>query len=139
MKREHPSFSAMMREAMKDPAEAAVFLDVAFEDFQQDKDLVCLLHCISIVADAQGISASAITPDLTEHGDGALQSLNSLLGKIGYRLTALPVKKANGKPSRVRAAKTAASALPQRKRPGAASTRSRSSAKSASSILAKAR
>ena len=80
-----------LRESLKDPQEAAAYLNAALEDGSQDVFLLALRH----VVEAFGISG--VEPEsqlhrenlyrmLSAQGNPQLSSLNTLLRSIGLRL-----------------------------------------------------
>ena len=85
------SYLEGLKESLKDPAEAAAYLDAALEDGDQEVFLLALRD----VAEARGLTAVAQESQLnrenlyrmlSREGNPHLSSLNALLKSMGLRL-----------------------------------------------------
>ena len=54
MARKHRSWDAYMAETLADPQEARAYLELAIEDYQEDKDLGAFLITLRHIVNAQG-------------------------------------------------------------------------------------
>ena len=52
-KRRFRKFEDSLRERLSDPEYARIFLDVAFEEYEEDGDIEALLLALRVVAEAQ--------------------------------------------------------------------------------------
>jgi DNA-binding phage protein len=87
------SYQAELMEALRDPSEAAEYLDAAFEDDDPEAFLMALKH----VAEAQAVTSQLIEP-IIKFGQGEthqmvsrkpisdLYQMNSFLHSLGFRL-----------------------------------------------------
>ena len=90
------SFSASLEATLTDPAEAAVYIDVAMELDDPAALLVALRH----VAKAHGMAEVARRADvgdktlfkaLSDKGNPTLETVNKVLHAVGLRLSVAPV------------------------------------------------
>jgi probable addiction module antidote protein len=92
MSKPYRSYQESLNEALRDPAEAAEYLNAALDEADQSAFLKALRN----VAQARGISATAAAADLnrvslyrmlSEDGNPELGSIDRLLHALGLRLS----------------------------------------------------
>jgi len=79
-------------ESLKDPEEAAAYLNAALEDDDPRAFLLALrnvaeAHGFTRLAEESGLNRQALYRALSEQGNPRLESLAALLGALGLRLT----------------------------------------------------
>ena len=87
---------------LKDPEEARIYLDVALEEYEKDKDTEAFLLALRDVAEAQGglgrlsertkLNRQNLYKALSEKGNPRLQTVEEILNGLGFRLSVEPVK-----------------------------------------------
>jgi len=83
-------------ERLKDPAEAAAYLEAAIEDGDQGVLMIALRHVaqalggIAEIARRTKLSRETLYRTLSESGNPELRSLNAILGAAGLRLAIRP-------------------------------------------------
>ena len=90
-------YQEALLEALKDPEEAKVYLEVALEEYEQDNDKEAFLLALRNVAEAQGgISALAgrtnlnrqnLYRALSPRGNPRLATIGAILHGLGFRLS----------------------------------------------------
>lgn len=86
------NYQDALKEALKDPAEAAAYLEAAFLDEDEAGFLMALrnvaeAHGIARVAEQTGLGRESLYKTLSENGNPKLSTLRSLLDAIGVRMT----------------------------------------------------
>jgi HTH-type transcriptional regulator / antitoxin HigA len=81
---------------LENPEEIEGFLKITFEEYAKDNDTGALLSALRIISRAKGISAMAneigmtrqgLQKALSVKGNPRLESINSIMQALGYRLT----------------------------------------------------
>ncbi len=103
-KRQFRRFEDDLRERLADPEYARVFLDVALEEYEQDGDTEAFLLALRDVAEAQGgltqlakrtkLNRQNLYRALSAKGNPRLQTVETILHGLGFRLSVEPVKAA---------------------------------------------
>jgi probable addiction module antidote protein len=101
-KRQFRRFEDDLRERLADPEYARVFLDVALEEHKQDGDTEAFLLALRDVAEAQGgltqlakrtkLNRQNLYKALSSKGNPRLQTVETILHCLGFRLSVEPVK-----------------------------------------------
>lgn len=91
------SYEEWLIESLRDKEEAAVFLQVAFEEFYKDNDIKALLLALRYVAEAQGglgrlarkthLNRVSLYKTLSQKGHPKLQTVGLLLKGLGFRFS----------------------------------------------------
>jgi probable addiction module antidote protein len=86
------SYHEHLVESLKDPEEAAAYLNAALEDDDPRAFLLALrnvaeAHGFTRLAEESGLNRQALYRALSEQGNPRLESLAALLGALGLRLT----------------------------------------------------
>jgi len=86
-----------LMEALKDPAEAAAYLEAAFVDEDESGFLMALrnvaeAHGIANVAEQTGLGRESLYKTLSEDGNPKLRTLTALLHAVGLRIAFEPEK-----------------------------------------------
>jgi len=101
-------------ERLRDPAEAAAYLEAAIEQGHQGALMLALRHVamaqggVAAVARRAKLTREAAYRILSKAGNPELRSLSAILAAAGLRLSVTPIDKPPGvaqKPARYRAAK----------------------------------
>jgi probable addiction module antidote protein len=89
-------FKDILHEDLKDPLEAKAYLEVALENYEEDKDVEAFLMALRDVAEAQGgISKLAKTTHLnrqnlyralSNRGNPRLETIGTILHGLGFKL-----------------------------------------------------
>ena len=89
-------------EKLQDPEEAKVYLSVALEEYEQDSDAEAFLLALRDVAEAQGglmqlakrtkLNRQNLYRALSAKGNPRLQTVETILHGLGYRLSVEPIK-----------------------------------------------
>ncbi len=100
--REYRDFKDYHIEKLRDPEEARVYLDVALEEYQQDGDTEAFLLALRDVTEAQGgitklaertkLNRQNLYKALSSKGNPKLQTVETILHGLGFRLSVEPVK-----------------------------------------------
>ena len=85
-----------MAEAMKDPAEAAAYLDAMLEMEDQAALLVALRHVakahgMAEISRSAGLGEKTLFRALSEQGNPTIETLNKVLHAVGLRLSVEPL------------------------------------------------
>jgi probable addiction module antidote protein len=99
--RKHRKYRDAAIEALKDnPEDAHAYLQVALEDFEQDRNTEALLTALRTVAEAQGgipelarrtnMEKMTLYKALSEKGNPKLSTIGAILHGLGYKLTVTP-------------------------------------------------
>ncbi len=90
-------------ESLKNPIEALAYLQVAFDEYQQDNDIELLLVALRNVAEANGgiaklasksrLNRQSLYRTLSEKGNPRLDTLGLVLNALGYRLSIQPIRR----------------------------------------------
>jgi probable addiction module antidote protein len=85
-----------MAEAMKDPAEAAAYLDAVLEMEDQAALLVALRHVakahgMAEISRSAGLGEKTLFRALSEQGNPTIETLNKVLHAVGLRLSVEPL------------------------------------------------
>ncbi|MEZ4631645.1 MAG: helix-turn-helix domain-containing protein [Deinococcales bacterium] len=88
---------ALIERFRNDPEEMNAYLEVSFEEFQEDNDLPVLLLALRTIAESQGgisllaqrldIPRQTIHQALSDDGNPQFSTLNKILKGLGYRLS----------------------------------------------------
>lgn len=91
------SYDKWLIESLRDKESAAVFLQVAFEEFQKDNDVEALLLSLRHVAEAQGglgklarrtrLNRESLYKTLSKRGNPKLQTVGLLLKGLGFQFS----------------------------------------------------
>ncbi len=100
--REYRNFKDYHIEKLRDSEEARVYLDVALEEYQQDGDTEAFLLALRDVTEAQGgitklaertkLNRQNLYKALSSKGNPKLQTVETILHGLGFRLSVEPVK-----------------------------------------------
>lgn len=87
-----------LKEDLKDPAEAAAYLEAALLDEDEAGFLMALrnvaeAHGISNVAKASGLGRESLYKTLNDSGNPKLSTLKALLDVVGLRMTFTPSRR----------------------------------------------
>ena len=95
------SWDDYLREALSDPEEARLYVEVAIEEFEQDGDMRFFLRALRQVVDAQGgmsklaretgLNRSNLYKALSEDGAPRLDTIARILRGLGFRLAVVPL------------------------------------------------
>ena len=88
-------YSETLREALKDPFDAAAYLEVAFAEGNEEGILLALrdvadVHGMAEVAERAGVGRESLYKTLSENGNPKLTTLQSVLHGVGLRLAVVP-------------------------------------------------
>ena len=108
MKARSKPYRESLLEALKDPVEAAAYLDAALEEGDREGFLLALrqvadarLGGISKLSDETGLNRESLYRTLSDKGNPELSSLDKLLHALGLRLSVDTVKEpVNHRPGR---------------------------------------
>jgi len=102
IKRQFRKFEDELRERLADSEYARVFLDVALEEFEKDGDVEAFLLALRDVAEARGgltklakqanLNRQNLYKALSPEGNPRLKTLETVLHKLGFRLSVEPVE-----------------------------------------------
>lgn len=91
------SYDEWLIESLRDRQEAAVFLQVAFEEFQRDSNVEALLLALRYVAEAQGglgqlarkthLNRESLYKTLSKNGNPKLETVGVLLKGLGFQFS----------------------------------------------------
>lgn len=91
------SYDEWLIESLRNKQEAAVYLQVAFEEFQKDEDIEALLLALRYVAEAQGglgklaqkthLNRESLYKTLSKKGNPKLQTVGLLLKGLGFQFS----------------------------------------------------
>jgi len=97
------SYENWLISSLKDPKEAAIFLETALEEFQKDGDLKALLLSLRHVVEAQGgigqlarkthLNRESLYKMLSAKGDPKFTTITTLLNGIGVKLAVTPIRR----------------------------------------------
>lgn len=93
-------YEPFLIEQLKDPAEAAAYLEAAIDEGHQGALMVALRHVaqaqggIALIARKAGLTREAAYRMLSRSGNPELRSLKALLAATGLRLAVKPVENA---------------------------------------------
>lgn len=89
----------------RDPKEAAIYLQVALEEYEADGDDAALLLALRTVAEAQGgvgtlakktsLTRQSLYKALSPKGNPRLRTIGMILKGLGYRLSLEPLSRAH--------------------------------------------
>ena len=95
-------FREVLIEDLKDPEEARAYLEVALEEYEQDRDTEAFLMALRHVAEAQGgigklaertkLNREHLYRALSGKGNPKLETLDAILHGLGFRLTIQSLK-----------------------------------------------
>ncbi len=95
------SYESDLIESLKDPEEAAIYLQVAFDEFQEDGHMEAFLLALANVAKAQGgIAALAEKTDLnrqtlyrtlSKEGNPTLDTFGAIIKQLGFFIMIKPM------------------------------------------------
>lgn len=88
-------YSETLNEALKDPRDAAAYLEAALNEEDEEGFLLALrtvaeIHGISDVAKRAGVGRESLYKTLSENGNPKLRTLVSVLHGVGLRLSFEP-------------------------------------------------
>ena len=88
-------YGETLREALKDPRDAAAYLEVAFAEGDESDIMLALravadVHGIANVAQRAGLGRESLYKTLSEDGNPKLTTLKSVLHGVGLRLAVVP-------------------------------------------------
>ncbi len=91
------TYRDIVRDFVKDPAEANEYLRVSLEEYENDGNLDAFLKAIRTVAEAQGgiarlaektnLNRQHLYRSLSENGNPTIKTLESILHALGLKLT----------------------------------------------------
>ena len=94
---------ALIDDLRDDPEYAQAYLQVAFEEFEQDEDMQMLLLSLRNVTEAQGgvpalakkvnMGKTSLYNALSEKGNPRLSTVYAILRGLGYKLMPVPMEK----------------------------------------------
>lgn len=89
------AYSETLREALKDPRDAAAYLEAALNEEDEEGFLLALrtvaeLHGMAEVASRAGVGRESLYKALSENGNPKLRTLISVLHGVGLRLSFEP-------------------------------------------------
>lgn len=100
MKKSIP-YQKFLSQQLADPKEARVYIEVALEEFEQDRDPVAFLLALRSVADAKGgiaqlaertgLNREHLYRILSAKGNPRLETIGTILSGLGFRLSVLPL------------------------------------------------
>jgi probable addiction module antidote protein len=103
VKKSSTGYEEWLISSLKDPKEAAVFLETALEEFQKDGDLKALLLSLRHVVEAQGgigqlarkthLNRESLYKMLSAKGDPKFTTITTLLNGIGVKLAVTPIRR----------------------------------------------
>ena len=98
------SFDESLLESLKDPAEAAVYLQVALDEYQEDGNTEFFLTALRNVAHANGgvgslakkteLPRQHLYHTLSSKGNPSLKKLGPILQGLGFHLLIAPLQRA---------------------------------------------
>lgn len=97
------TFNNLLSEELSDPGSASMYLQIALEEFEKDKDTKAFLTSLRNIAEAQGgltrlskkasLNRQNLYKALSGRGNPKLDTLLTILNCIGLRLAVLPKAK----------------------------------------------
>ena|ERR1700728_4864954 len=97
------TLNEVLTETLKDPQEAAAYLDVALEE----KDIDAFLHALKRVAEAQGgmtaiarktqLNRAGLYKMFTSEGNPSFRNITRIIGTLGYKIRFERQSKRRGK------------------------------------------
>lgn len=88
-------------EKLRDPEEARIYLSVALEEYEKDRDTEAFLLALRDVAEAQGgitklaqrtmLNRQNLYKALSEKGNPRLETVGAILHELGFRLSVEPI------------------------------------------------
>jgi len=97
------NYEEWLIESLRDKEEAAIFLQVALEEFQKDGDVEALLLSLRHVVEAQGgigrlsqktrLNRESLYRTLSKRGNPKFQTVGVLLKGMGFQLSVKPIYK----------------------------------------------
>jgi len=106
--REMLDYGEYLRERLKNPEEAALFLQVAFELYEEDKDSEAFLMALREVAEAQGglshlaekthLNRQNLYRALSSRGNPKLNTIGAILHGLGFQLSVKPLSPSENHP-----------------------------------------
>lgn len=102
--RKYRTFSESLKERFKNnPEEAQAYLEVALEEFEENRDTSILLKALRNVAEAQGgiptlarkvgMNKQSLYKVFSDEGNPRLDTVGTILHGLGYRLSLMPMEK----------------------------------------------
>lgn len=99
---ENRKFREALIEDLKDPEDARAYLEVALEEYEQDRDTEAFLMALRHVAEAQGgigklaertrLNREHLYRALSGRGNPRLETLDTILHGLGFRLAIEPLE-----------------------------------------------
>jgi probable addiction module antidote protein len=99
------TFKSDLLKDLQDPEYAKTYLSVALEEYEQDKDASAFLTALRDVAEAQGgltrlskrthLNRQNLYKALSPKGNPRLETIDTLLHGLGFRLDIVPLKSDN--------------------------------------------
>lgn len=91
-------YSETLKEALKDPLDAAAYLETALNEEDEEGFLLALrtvaeAHGMADVASRAGVGRESLYKTLSENGNPKLRTLVSVLHSVGLRLAIAPEQK----------------------------------------------
>lgn len=90
-------FKDALHEDLKDPFEAKAYLEVALENYEEDKDVEAFLMALRDVAEAQGgisklaerthLNRQNLYKALSNRGNPKLETIGTILHGLGFKLS----------------------------------------------------
>lgn len=97
------SYDEYLIESLRDPEEAAAYLQVALEEYQEDGDLEFFLTALRDITEAHGgigelakktkLNRQNLYNILSHKGNPRLSTLGAILKYLGYCLSVKPIQK----------------------------------------------
>ena len=101
-KRQFRDFKEYHLEKLRDPEEAQVYLEVALEEYEKDRDKEAFLLALRDVAEAQGgigklakethFDSQNLYKALASEGNPRLETVGAILHELGFRLSVRPIE-----------------------------------------------
>jgi probable addiction module antidote protein len=98
-------FKETLHEDLKDPLEAKAYLEVALENYEDDKDVEAFLMALRDVTEAQGgisklakrthLNRQNLYRALSNRGNPKLETIGSILHGLGFKLSIQSLNKSN--------------------------------------------
>lgn len=98
-------FKEALHEDLKDPLEAKVYLEVALENYEEDKDTEAFLMALRDVADAQGgisklaqrthLNRQNLYRALSNQGNPKLETIGAILHGLGFKFSIQSLNQSN--------------------------------------------
>lgn len=95
-------FRDYLKEKLNDKEEAIAYLNTALEEYEKDNDVEAFLLALRTVAETQGgigelakktnLNRQHLYRSLSKHGNPKLNTLDTVLHGLGFRLSIIPLE-----------------------------------------------